>query len=378
LSSIFERLKNFFIREKAKGIVVPSFWGRIGEPSEPNLTDFEDYYKSDPIVRQAIDMLAEMVAGNGYYTTCEDEKSKEIVDNFAEQVGMDQLLLNIVRNMLVYGDAYVEKIFKGRKIIGLQLLPPTTMKVVRTEHGKLLGYKQSSYGKKISFKPNQIVHFKHSPLGSSAYGISIIKPVFSYLEIKKKWNEDMKKILERHARPPIVWIAPNKAARENLLTILRDKQPDEDIAITGEIEPKVIDIDPRLPYKDFIDYLNIQIWEGLGAPLLSYLRNATEASANVMLEAVERHVAGIQRYVKRKVEAEIFRPIIEVEGLREVPRLNWGFPKTKLEDFNVDELGKLIDVLTKAGYIGKATVLQWLKTFGLPIEEEDFKGEKNE
>lgn len=56
----------------------------------------------------------------------------------------------------------------------------------------------------------------------------------------------------------------------------------------------------------------------------------TEASAKAALELQDMLVKPIQRYIKRQVEREIFRPVLEQAGLDPAEarvRLNWGAPE---------------------------------------------------
>ena len=56
----------------------------------------------------------------------------------------------------------------------------------------------------------------------------------------------------------------------------------------------------------------------------------TEASARAALEAAERKVMSIQRFLKRKVEAEVFNPILRISKISPLEakvRLNWGQPE---------------------------------------------------
>lgn len=343
---------------------------KTGEPHKESLEDFEKYYREDPVAKAAVDFLAEMICGVGYYTTCEDEKAKQIVDDFAEKVGLDQILMAAVRSMLIYGDAYIEKVFSGKKIkkiTDLVVVPSKTIKVLRDEHGRITGYQQKVMGHgPVDFTPEEIVHLSYCKLPGEAYGISLLKPVAKMLETKKNSIEAMGKILGRYAAPKIIWITKSEADAKALKKLLDSLQPDEDLILSGEIQFTPLTLDPRARFSFFYEYLDRQIFEGLKAPLLSWLRNATEASAKVMLEAIDRHVAGVQRYIKRKVEREIFKPLIEAEGLTEVPRLNWGMPKTKLDELSLEDIATLVRFYV----ISPDQAQVWLQKLGFPIQEE--------
>ncbi|MCD6443650.1 phage portal protein [Candidatus Bathyarchaeota archaeon] len=331
-----------------------------------SLEELEKYYLTDPVAHAAVDLYVELTVGGGYYTTAEDQRAKELVDGFAETVNMDELLREAVRNMLIYGDAYVEKVYRkpDGRLVGLNLLPSKTVRVERDRHGRVLRFVQRDGATSVSFKPEEILHLKHNPVGNSAYGTSMLTPVLGFLKAKRKAVENMEKILSRYAAPKVIWRAPNRNALQQLQAVLETLRPDEDIILTGEVDFKPLTVDPRARFEFFYEYLDRQVFEGLQAPLLSWLRNATEASARTMLETVERRVMGIQRYLKRKVEAEVFKPLVETEGLKEVPRLNWGSPKSRLEDVSLADVGGLV----KSGILDPSEARRWLAKLGFPLE----------
>jgi len=364
---VLERIKQFLREQKAVIAKAYSLWRTIGEPPADDLEEFEKYYQEDPVAKVAVDFLTELIAGVGYYTTAEDERAKQIVDEFAEQVNLDELLVEAVRSMLIYGDAYIEKVWKGRRLVDLQIVPSRTMRVKRDRHGRITGYVQQVAATKIDFKPEEILQLSYCRLSGEPYGVSLLKPVLAMLKTKESVVQAMDKILNRYAAPKVLWKVPTDSDAKRLSELLSSLQPDEDPIVSGDVEPNPLTIDPRARFEFFYEYLDRQIFEGLKAPLLSWLRNATEASARVMLESVDRHVAGVQRYVKRRVEAEIFRPLVEAAGLTEVPRLNWGMPRTKLDDLTLDDIAGLV----KNYVISPAQAQAWLAKLGFPLEKEE-------
>ena len=126
-------------------------------------------------------------------------------------------------------------------------------------------------------------------------------------------------------------------------TAIENRDPDQWITIgnvnEGEFGFDVIEVASRSQPHEWIDLINMLICEGLHAPLLLYLKNATEASATVMMESVDRLVNGKQRYIKRRVEKYLFEPQVS----QPVPRLIWGAPKTGLEKVTLTELASIIN-----------------------------------
>lgn len=88
----------------------------------------------------------------------------------------------------------------------------------------------------------------------------------------------------------------------------------------------------------------------------------TEASARAALEAAERKVMALQRFIKRIVEREVFNPLLRGAGFSPVEarvRLNWGqpdVPELKVADLLVAfekgaiRVEELRGMLAKAGW----------------------------
>lgn len=343
--------------------VGPAPLGLVRHPEHIN--EFEKIYRRSAVVNAAINNLVDMIVGVGYYTEAEDPRAKDLVDSYAEEINFDGLLRVICRNMLVFGFAPVERWWDDT--LQLKPLPPQTVYVQVDERGNAIGYKQRTWsGRYIDFKPDEIIWFSHTAYPGNPYGVGLIEPIYTLISYKDRILEDICRIVRRYASPLNIWITrgPVEALREAVV----NRQPDEDIFIgragPEDVHVKTLEIDPRGRYTDYLEVISQEIYEGLQAPLLTYLRNATEASARVQLEVIQRHVSGIQRYIKRIVEREIFRLLVERAGLNEVPRIRWGRPGVNIEGITLRDIAALVHV----GAITAKQAIDLLHKMGLPIE----------
>jgi hypothetical protein len=139
----------------------------------------------------------------------------------------------------------------------------------------------------------------------------------------------------------------------------------------GEVRWKIMEPAMRQDFIPYIELIYYQMCEGLHAPLLLYLKNATEASATVMMESVDRLVNGVQRYIKRRIERYCFKP----QCGEPVPRLVWGEPKTGLEHMALSDIAQLYGAKGTEGKSALAfnQVQHLLKGFfnDLPDPEEE-------
>lgn len=363
--------------QEKKGLITPTYGYEKTIEYPANLDDYDKFYMENSEVNSAINVKSDMTVGIGYFTESENKLAKELVDEYAELVGLDQILLRVVKYMLIYGFCPVERFFKpGRPAkqedikLYLKILLPKTVKIQRDEKGKVLGYKQVANGKTVYFKPSEIIWFVNNEI-TSPYGTSLIQPIMNLLKAKEKINEDMPKIIHRYASPLTVW--ESNQTIEPLKQAVTTRQADEDIFL-GNVPPGTVrfqnlEIDPRGRFDNYLRIIDESILECLQAPILRYLRNATEASATKMLEVIDRHIEGIQRYIKRMVEGEIFAPLLLVQGIEDVPRLRWGLPRTGLENIKLTDIALLVE----KGVITSKQGVDLLRKLGVPFEEEEIQ-----
>jgi len=341
--------------------------------------NFERIYQTDGFVNAAVEQTVAEIAGSGFYTTVQDQKSeqggkaKNLADQFCAKVGLDQVLIQVCRDLLVVGNAFLERVFEGKRLITLEPRTPTTMRVMRDEHGTVLGYLQKVGTKKVAFNSREILHLKFCQLTSSAYGTGLVASVYLTIAGLNKIDDDMTKIIKRYGAPKIVWKLPSGSSDEYMTEFqasLENVGPDQDFISTQDVNHEVIAMDPRGRYDNYIALLNEKVQSGLKTPLLSYLRNATEASAKVMLEYYQQHVGIIQRYLKRQIETEIFKVFLEGElenvDPSIVPKVNWGIPRTGLEGIRIGDIAGLVQTAT----ITPKQAQNLLRRLGVPIESE--------
>jgi len=337
-------------------------------PHPANMPNY-DKWANDAEANIAFNVLTDIIAGVGYYTEMpegnEEHKNKEVIDDYGETVNLDEDLQEITMSMLQKGFCPVERLSD----YDLKILPPETFYIYQNKKGEVLKYTQEYHpntpvatwkGKDM----NDIILFFHRKTTSWPYGKSLVEPIGTLLDERNQMNEDMPKAIHKWAYPGMVWRTRGpKAPIEQAVT---EREPDEHIFIgevdEGEVTFEEIKVDPQARFIPYIELIYYQICEGLHAPLLLYLKNATEASATVMMESVDRLTSGIQRYIKRRVERFLFEPQVG----EPVPRLVWGQPKTGLEDKT------LADVVALYPHLAPNQGLDLLKQFGIELPDPEW------
>lgn len=389
--TITETIRNIF-REQAKALTGDSVYSLFngGVAKQPReLKTYRHYYEEDSTVGASIDALANMTCGNGIYPTVKEPDLKvgdwtqqdalEEINKLNSRIRLDENLININKCMRIYGFSPVERVTRRGPpggILELLVLEPESCEYKR-EKNVFTGFTQKTTGavKTISFGPDELTWFTNKQVGNAKgamYGQSDVKRVLRLLEIRDATIENINGILKNQARPPVIWKTANANDTETLKVILKHcRDSGEDLVVhpKDSVENEVVKIDTRIPYWEYVAYIDGLIFQGLHSPMLDYLRNATEASANTMLDVIKLDVEGAQRYLKRMVEHEFWEWHLKRKGyMGEVPTLNFGAPKTGLEDL------KLETFVTKGleiGYLNPQQFAAILKLKGLTIPEPE-------
>lgn len=84
-----------------------------------------------------------------------------------------QLMRNVVIDLLVFGDAFIEITWWGNTPVALYNLDVPTTTPETDEHGKVTGYKQTTEaGQTASFEPRDVIHISLDAPRSGVFGVS--------------------------------------------------------------------------------------------------------------------------------------------------------------------------------------------------------------
>jgi len=383
------------VSEDSKGLQVTSYQlnkDMIRLPHPNNMSKYETWL-DDAEARVALEVLTKIIAGVGYYTEMDEEyrpkkegdpyhKNKILVDEYGKNINLDEDLQVIVHMMLAKGFCPVELKENDDSQYDLNIMPAESFYRYINKEGDALKYTQErSLGDIIAEwetpeEKSKIILFYFGWSPTRPYGHSLLEPIGELLDSRKEMNIDMPKAIKRWSSPQVV--AQSTGPKADIEQAFIDKDPEEAVFLgninDGEFRIDTIGIDPQARFIPYIELIYYQIAEGLHAPLLLYLKNATEASATVMMESVDRLVNGVQRYVKRRVEKYLFEP----QTGDPVPRIVWGQPKTGLEDITFTDLSSIMPYLAQnqqqhvlKQYLGSLPEPEWPTEPELPNQPQN-------
>lgn len=330
-----------------------------------NISEYFQMYLDHDLIRNPVDDLIESAFGDGYYTTVEGLlptmdsnkwkpfKAKTITDAFGEWFDIDGLNVNIGKLKMIAGFTGVETIIvRGEpEKSALKIIDPRSVRKsqgIETDPitGRVLVVHQEVGSEKntirhLGFNEDQTVYkgiawFNYGKLGNDPRGTSYVRGATDLLNTIIDVQSDIDKILERYIGPLGIWTSTQDISGVKEAVLRREQG--EDIFI-GKVKPEDIEhlheflqIDPRIPYWEYQEYLDRRLYAYSRANNLWYSKDATVASAETLDKIVHRHVTAIQRDQKRQVEREWFEPLMIVNGIKiQTPRMNFGAEQTGLE-----------------------------------------------
>ncbi len=370
-------------REKALDIdTVPMFkMPTQAEYKLKNVGTYYDLYKNHDLVRGMIDDLAESACGQGIYTTVEKvspvfqkNRSKELCDEFGKQVNLDEVLPKVAKNILIAGFCPVEtKMSPTIEKCSLKIVHPQTVTKIQTDptSGEILMAEQKVGSNTVKLEGKNLAWFTYGNLANDPRGISFIHSILQLLTTLDNATNTVSKIAERYISPIAVWKsrAPSSTLKEAV-----NKREEGEAIFLGQLTPdemkedivKFYQVDPRVPFWDYMENLELRVYAYSRASNVWYTKNANLASAEKMEDIVARHVASIQRNIKRIIERAWFTPLCEMNALDEVPRCNFGREPTGVEDLQPSEI---ISSGLARGYISRPQYYEILKQMGVKITE---------
>jgi hypothetical protein len=324
------------------------------------LSRIMDLYERDPTCKSSVDLLAASTVGMGFYTTCENghEKAKKAVDDFCEEVNLDCLLNDMAKPLIACGNDFWLKLMP-EKLTELLRLPIDAIEQIEistvpnfripfhTQSYKLKTVYQGTNSNK-TLNPEAIIHWRLNNSNAKTFGIGLLQVLIhtlrvdcekrpAYAWMKSKIERIMPKIFEKYAGPDVLaYLEKADPATIKQFENAIKNRPEEGawLFYNKPCEIKAVTIDPRAQgFTYYIDHIVNQFYLGCETPLprLFSTPGFTEASANAALDLQDMLIKPVQRYIKRQVEREIFRPVLHQSGFdttKTKVRLNWGTPKT--------------------------------------------------
>ncbi|MBI2125894.1 MAG: hypothetical protein HYU02_01050 [Thaumarchaeota archaeon] len=357
-------LESLHIRKakEAQGIVKP-LPGISDEIPKITFSNLVDYYNKEPIIRLAASHYSQSIVGKGHYTSSESQRAKKVVDRFSDDIGLDNFLVDVATHLYAFGNCFTEK-RDPDNLQDLANLPiGSDWRIQREDTGEVQKIIQIRGGRTVEFEPNEIIHWKVNVLNGEPIGRGVLhtlaetrsytirfsdkssKTITIAPLIQQYWmHSDTMRKIARHYVPLSAWQIKGlkKEDQSSVQSTLRKLEPGERIALfDAEAEIKSEQADPRGRLEIFETHFQNQMIFACMSPLVkAFTREGFvgESALKIVDEWYQDFIDYGQRLIKNYVEEEIFRPIVQQNGMnwtRERVKFLWGVQeqvKLELED----------------------------------------------
>jgi HK97 family phage portal protein len=264
---------------------------QIGHTSErqQTLNQLHQLYMTCDWVSSCVDVIARTVTAGGLQvvaSTAEEEgqdvppdppevtRLKRLMRFVNPHEDMIQLLRNVVTDLLLFGDAYLEIVSLLGEPIALYTLDATTITILSDEHGEVTGYHQDIDGVRTAdFDPDQVIHFSMDAPRGGLYGVG---PVQKVLLPATAWLFAMATLKEcfRRGDPPRIHVdlghfsdtEVQKWREQYTVFNLGPKAVGTPVLTTGGGGVQVLDQHKVADYLETCRTLRDEIVSGIGVP----------------------------------------------------------------------------------------------------------------
>lgn len=209
-----------------------------------------DMANADPVLSTALDLTVDLTTYKGYEFIGENKKLiKTAIKDFNDKYDFDRVIDNILYQILVYGDAYLEVRWNAgkSKVIELHPLETTEMKIDYDENGDINGYWQVVAGKTkenwIHFATDEVIYFRNRWIGSQVYSTNPFQAMSRDFATNVYGNNYLNSIF-KNLPPKIIYFlktANDKQRKQFIENLIRAKtNPNIDIIMQGEADSKLM------------------------------------------------------------------------------------------------------------------------------------------
>ena len=356
-------------KEQTFGAIPLQFTRRLTK-IKPSYAEMVGRYLCESRIKCAVDELVDVSVGMGFHTSYntkneEYARAKIVVDDFCENVGMDNINSEMARDIWICGNGiFWEK--TPKKLDDLTRVPIASITKLRVDpNGKVLELEQKfgdNYPEIV--KGSDVKNLKHiafNRVDNGLFGRGLLEPYvrrgygYKYKE-GDQWKTayrpslgEINEEVEDMMRVAIIRYAPKYVFEmggfssddaEALNTKLNTMSWADDLTVwyKGDASKQKftanrLSTDPRSRLDPFIDHFVDKELIATQTPAVKLISEEgfTEASSRTAMQIEIRKVAAFQRFFKRIEEREIFVPVImsELGWTRKKAtdanvRLNWG------------------------------------------------------
>lgn len=365
--------------ERASKGAVKDYWTSVNNGTTeykdpPYMYDIlMDMVEADPSLFAATSLTVDLATHKGYSFEGKNARDIERAQKlFDDTLDFDEVIDNILWQLLIYGDAYLEVRWNQSKTEVKELNPLETTEMVLNydEHGEISEYIQQPKGKGkehwIRFKPDEVIYFRHYWVGTQVQSRSPFKSISRSYAAKVDANNYLRSLF-RNVPPKIVYFLKNANEKQRKLFIenlVRAKtNPNMDIIAQGEaFESKVLQSKFDDGLMPILAYLQKQVLMVTRVPphWIGMLEGANRGIGENVVIPYETKIKKIQQKVASQLSKELL-PKLKLSNLK----FKWN-PISLLDEKTIVEIMNTMKAMMMDG----ETIIEYGRDHGLELRAE--------
>jgi hypothetical protein len=326
---VTEKKKNYKGRYEYKAPVL-GFFNKLGR-DEAQLQKYKIIYSQGGIVSQAIDAYAHYMLSNGYRIEGEDQGSVETVEEFCDEIDLESVISQGIKDALVYGCPFQEIVYgqgdASKTPLGVRSLPPNTLRINTDDRGVVQNYTQvvkidSNKYMEYYFDKDEVITFNLLPESGNPYGISLIQRSWDDIMNDATIAQAITVAIKRHGFSKYQVKIGTEGEEVDQETIrgtdmeLRGLESKNEIITPYDVEIINLDKDVLPDINAINEFSTSRNCISLGVPeiVMGLGRGSTEASSKVAMQSFYDRISNWQKIVVRPYNHSICDKLVGKKG----------------------------------------------------------------
>lgn len=345
-------------------------WYSNKEPTtdKPQLDAVLRVFRKEPTVIAGIRAISDEVLKNGIRINSKNKQLKaDIEKKLEEKFRFGRLLKKLVYNLMIYGNAFIEIVYKNNQPDELHLLETTEMEIISDEHGEIRAYRQNHGQVMVDFTPDEVIHISINNITSGVWGEVDLQALYKTITMKHE-IENLIVTLFKTNKFRDAWkvsSTSNNGQIKDIAEVLKNARefPDKELFFVGEIE-KIAgrEIKDLKELVALIDYCRQEILTLMRVPpiIAGIPDNSNRSNSEVQArKAFDTRIKSIQATLADELSKEMFPLMGWSNAWVEFPPIDKRAEKDDIE---------IIMALKTIG-LDSDSLLQYIRDVGIELPE---------
>ena len=314
------------------------------EEPDFNMEDIENAYDTDSYVRQGVDKYVDQIFKEGYSFYGKDTNTVDYLKLRLEYIAeatstpTNQFLMDIAEDLVKYGNCMIVKSrgsdqnllpqgvnvqgLSGKEpVVGYFCANPSTMTVMRDDHGTITKWKQETDAGEQEFNPEDVIHFYYKRPKGNAYGTSFLVPVLDDIRALRQAEENVLKMMYRNIYPfHHVQVGTEdqpgtEKEVDKIITEINNMDVEGGIVTTERVKITPIASDKVIDAEPYLRYMEDRVFSGMGIPAIMWGRGdtANRSTGDNMTSEMADRIRAITKIIEMFFNSFIVKELL-MEG----------------------------------------------------------------